>query len=86
MCREADRLGLDIDLDRILEEKTETVRAKLRIDSEYLTQEAISEKSGILINGVNTNNIRYADDTVILAESEEQLQAMLDRIIDKCKE
>ncbi|GFS23395.1 catenin (Cadherin-associated protein), alpha 3 [Elysia marginata] len=54
--------------------------------SEYLLQEAISEKCGILINGVNTNNIRYADDTVILAESERQLQAMLDRIFDKCKE
>ncbi|GFS00017.1 endonuclease-reverse transcriptase [Elysia marginata] len=45
----------------------------------------ISEKSGILINSVNTNNIRYADGTVILAESEKQLQAMLDRIVDKCK-
>ncbi|GFR71731.1 retrovirus-related Pol polyprotein LINE-1 [Elysia marginata] len=54
--------------------------------SEYLLQEAISKTSGLLINGVNINNIRYADDTVILAESEEQLQAMLDRIIDKCKE
>ncbi|GFR89566.1 retrovirus-related Pol polyprotein LINE-1 [Elysia marginata] len=31
--------------------------------SEYLLQEAISEKSGLLINGVNINNIRYADDT-----------------------
>ncbi|GFR87204.1 retrovirus-related Pol polyprotein LINE-1 [Elysia marginata] len=54
--------------------------------NEYLLQEAISEKSGILINGVNINNIRYPYDTVILAEPEEQLQAMLDRIIDKCKE
>ncbi|GFS05853.1 endonuclease-reverse transcriptase [Elysia marginata] len=53
---------------------------------EYLLQEAISEKRGILINGVNINNIRHADDTVILAESEEQLQAMLDRIVAKCKE
>ncbi|GFS04545.1 retrovirus-related Pol polyprotein LINE-1 [Elysia marginata] len=52
--------------------------------SEYLLQEAISEKSGILINGVNISNIRYA--TVILAESEEQLEAMLDRIVYKCKE
>ncbi|GFR68652.1 endonuclease-reverse transcriptase [Elysia marginata] len=53
---------------------------------EYLLEEAISEKSGILITGVNINNIRYADDTVILVESEKQLQAMLDRIVDKCKE
>ncbi|GFR71607.1 endonuclease-reverse transcriptase [Elysia marginata] len=41
--------------------------------SEYLLQEAISEKSGVLINSVSINNIRYADDT------------MLDRIVDKCK-
>ncbi|GFR60198.1 retrovirus-related Pol polyprotein LINE-1 [Elysia marginata] len=54
--------------------------------SEYLLQEAISEKSGILTNGVNINKIRYADDTVILVESGEQLQAMLDSIVDKCKE
>ncbi|GFR58526.1 retrovirus-related Pol polyprotein LINE-1 [Elysia marginata] len=54
--------------------------------SEYLLQETISEKSGILINSVNINNIRYADDTVILAESEKQLQAMLDRIVVLCKE
>ncbi|GFR82930.1 endonuclease-reverse transcriptase [Elysia marginata] len=58
----------------------------INLYSEYLLQEAISEKSGILINGVNINNIRYADDTVILAESEEQLQVMLDRIVNKCKE
>ncbi|GFR63032.1 retrovirus-related Pol polyprotein LINE-1 [Elysia marginata] len=49
--------------------------------SEYLLQE-----SGILINDVNIDNIQYADGTVILAESEEQLQDMLDRIVDKCKE
>ncbi|GFS05224.1 endonuclease-reverse transcriptase [Elysia marginata] len=55
------------------------------LDSEYLLQESISEKSSILINAVNIKNIRYADDTVI-RESEEQLQAMLDRIVDKCKE
>ncbi|GFS06029.1 retrovirus-related Pol polyprotein LINE-1 [Elysia marginata] len=54
--------------------------------SEYLLQKAISKKSGILINGVNINNFRYADDTVILAGSEEKLQAILDRIVDKCKE
>ncbi|GFR64948.1 retrovirus-related Pol polyprotein LINE-1 [Elysia marginata] len=37
--------------------------------SEYLRQKTISEKIGILINGVNINNIRYAENTVILAES-----------------
>ncbi|GFS07959.1 endonuclease-reverse transcriptase [Elysia marginata] len=41
--------------------------------TEYLLQEAISDKSGILINGVNINNIRYADESVILVQSEKQL-------------
>ncbi|GFS00242.1 endonuclease-reverse transcriptase [Elysia marginata] len=44
---------------------------------------ARGRKRVILINGVNINNIRCADDTVILAESEKQLQAMLDRIVEK---
>ncbi|GFR57956.1 endonuclease-reverse transcriptase [Elysia marginata] len=56
--------------------------------SEYLLQEEISKKSGICIpiNGININNIRYVDDTVIIAQSEEKLQAFLGRIVDKCKE
>ncbi|GFR92663.1 RNA-directed DNA polymerase from mobile element jockey-like [Elysia marginata] len=67
--------------DRVNHEKLMEVLAKAGIQSH-----AISEKSGILINVVNINNIRYANDTVILAESEEQLQAMLDRIVEKCTE
>ncbi|GFR60232.1 hypothetical protein ElyMa_001817000 [Elysia marginata] len=53
--------------------------------SEYLLQEEISKKRGILINSVNINNICYADDTVILVESEEQLQAMFDKYLTTAK-
>ena len=35
---------------------------------------------GIRIGGENINNIRYADDTVLVADSEEKIQEMLDRI------
>lgn len=36
---------------------------------------------GILLNGVLLNNIRYADDTVIIADTVEGLQ----RLIEVCK-
>ena len=34
-----------------------------------------SSTDGIKIAGRNTNNLRYADDTTLMAESEEELQA-----------
>ena len=32
-------------------------------------------QAGIKIAGRNTNNLRYADDTVLMAENEEELRA-----------
>ncbi|GFO47127.1 retrovirus-related pol polyprotein line-1 [Plakobranchus ocellatus] len=37
--------------------------------------------SGLKINGKNLNNLRYADDTVLIAESDEQLQKLLDTVV-----
>ena len=34
-------------------------------------------QDGIKIAGRNTNNIRYADDTTLMAESEEELKSLL---------
>ena len=34
-------------------------------------------KAGIKIAGRNTNNLRYADDTALMAESEEELKSLL---------
>ena len=34
-------------------------------------------QAGIKIAGKNTNNIRYADDTTLMAESEEKLKSLL---------
>ena len=53
--------------------------------SEFLLQEALGEKKGISLNGENITNVRYADDTVILAETPEDLQLMLDGISESCK-
>ena len=36
---------------------------------------------GFNINGVNLNNLRYADDTVLIAESQKQLQRLLDTVV-----
>ena len=35
-------------------------------------------QTGIKIAGRNTNNLRYADDTTLMAESEEELKKSLD--------
>ena len=35
------------------------------------------EEEGIRVGGKNINNIRYADDTVLMADSEEKLKALV---------
>ena len=35
------------------------------------------EQAGIKIVGRNINNLRYADDTTLMAESEEELKSLL---------
>ena len=37
-------------------------------------------KGGIKIAGKNINNLRYADDTTLMAESEEELQSLLMKV------
>ena len=38
------------------------------------------EKAGIKIAGRNINNLRYADDTTLMAESEEELKSLLMKV------
>ena len=47
--------------------------------AEYITQNARLDKAqaGITIAGRNINNLRYADDTTLMAESEEELRSFL---------
>ena len=37
-------------------------------------------QAGIIITGRNINNLRYADDTTIMAESEEELKSLLMKV------
>ena len=36
---------------------------------------------GLVVGGNNINNLRYADDTVLIATSEEQLQVLVDKVV-----
>ena len=38
------------------------------------------QQAGIMIAGRNINNLRYADDTTVMAESEEELKSLLMRM------
>ena len=50
--------------------------------AEYIMWNARQDESqaGIKIFGRNTNNLRYADDTTLMAESEEELKSLLMRV------
>ena len=39
-----------------------------------------SAQAGIKIAGRNINNLRYADDTTLMAESEEELKSLLMKV------
>ena len=41
--------------------------------------------AGIKIAGRNINNLRYADDTTIMAESEEELKSLLVKVKTRVK-
>ena len=42
-------------------------------------------KAGIKIAGRNINNLRYADDTILMAESEEELKSLLMKVKQESK-
>ena len=39
-----------------------------------------TSRAGIKIAGRNINNLRYADDTTLMAESEEELKSLLKKV------
>ena len=43
------------------------------------------EQAGIKIAGRNVNNLRYADDTTLMAESEEELKSLLMKVKEESK-
>ena len=55
------------------------------IYSEMLIREIIRDDEGINVNGHYICNIRYADDTPFIAQSEDELQRMIDRLAAAAK-
>ena len=55
------------------------------LNAEYIMRNAGLEKvqAGIKIAGRNINNLRYADDTTLMAESEEELKSFLMKVREK---
>ena len=53
--------------------------------AEYIMKSAGLEEAqaGIKISGRNINNLRYADDTTLMAESEEELKSLLMKVKEK---
>ena len=53
--------------------------------AEYIMRNAGLEETqtGIKIAGRNINHLRYADDTTIMAESEEELKSLLMKVKEK---
>ena len=54
----------------------------LNFYAEYIMRNAGLEEAqaGIKIAGRNINNLRYADDTTLMAESEEELRSLLMKV------
>jgi len=52
------------------------------LDAEYIMRNAGLDEAqaGIKIAGKNINNLRYADDTTLMAESEEELKSLLMKV------
>ena len=52
------------------------------IHAEYIMRNAglVEAQAGIKIAGRNINNLRYADTTTIMAESEEELKSLLMKV------
>ena len=55
--------------------------------AEYIMRNAGLEEAqaGIKIAGRNINNLRYADDTTLMAESKEELKSLLMRVKGRAK-
>ena len=59
----------------------------LNLYAEYITRNAGLEETqaGIKIAGRNINNLRYADDTTLMAESEEEPKGLLMKVKERVK-
>ena len=59
-----------------------TVTVLFKLYAEYIMQKARLDEAHaeIKISGRNINNLRYADDSILMAESKEELKSLLMRV------
>jgi hypothetical protein len=50
-----------------------------------MIREAMEDVDGISFNGINITDLRYADDTVLVADGRKKLQKMIDKLNETCK-
>ena len=57
------------------------------LHAEHITRNAGLEEAqvGIKISGRNINNLRYADDTALMAESEKELKSLLLKVKEEAE-
>ena len=62
--------------------KVYIVTLLINLYAEYIMRNTGLEETqaGIKISGRNINNLRYADDTTLMAESEEELKSLLMKV------
>ena len=55
--------------------------------AEYIMRNTVLDEAqaGIKIAGKNINNLRYADDTNLMAESKEELKSLLMKVKEECE-
>ena len=60
----------------------------LNLYAEYIIQNAGLDEAqaGIKITGRNINNLRYADDTILMAKSKEELKSLLMKVKEESEE
>ena len=61
---------------------TTTLHCLFNLYAEYIMENARQDEAqaGIKIAGRNINNLRYADDTTLIAESEKELKSLLMKV------
>ena len=67
---------------RVGKVKAYRVTCLFNVHADYIMQKARldEEQAGIKISGRNINNLRYADDTTLMAESEKELKSLLMKV------
>ena len=50
-----------------------------------MIKEAMEGVEGVAFNGINVQDLRYADDAVLVADRRKKMQKMIDRLSETCK-